>query len=161
MSHRPLSPARALPALAALLAATALCGTATASAAALPGAHISAVQTVPSATYPGQQHLSYLYGPIKITPGQSTSEASANSQKPSVPGFITRFAPDLVCAKVNKQGGHDTPRVDVIHLHHGVWLVARQGGLYPTFAAGEEKTIFSQPQGFGYHYDASDGWIMN
>ncbi|MDX6686669.1 MAG: hypothetical protein QOF26_2356 [Baekduia sp.] len=158
MSLRPL-PACALTALAALLAAAALCGPA--SAAALPGAHVSAVSTLPSATYPGMQTLTYMYGPIKLSPGQNTIEAQANSQKPQVPGYITRFQPDLVYAKVNSQGGHDTPRVDVIHLHHGVWLVARDHALYPTFAAGEEKTIFNMPQGYGYKYDPSDGWIMN
>jgi plastocyanin len=159
MSVRPSSPARALTALLALFAFTALCGSA--SAAALPGAHISATKIVPSATYPGQQHLSYLYGPIKLTPGQNTIEAQNNTQKPQVPGYITRFAPDLVYSKVNAKGGHDTPRVDVIHLHHGVWLVGRENSLYPTFAAGEEKTIFNVPQGFGYHYNPSDAWIMN
>jgi plastocyanin len=159
MSHRSSLPARALTALAALIALAVFCGPAT--AAKLPGAHISAVKVLPSSTYPGQQHLSYLYGPIKIAPGQNTIEAQANQQKPNVPGYITRFAPDLVYSKVNKQGGHDTPRVDVIHLHHGVWLVARHNELYPTFAAGEEKTIFNLPQGYGYHYSPSDGWIMN
>jgi plastocyanin len=153
-------PARALTALAVLLVA-ALAGVASASAAALPGAHISASQTVPAANYPGMQRMTYLYGPIKISPGQNTIEAQANQQKPQVPGYITRFQPDLVYAKTNAKGGHDTPRVDVIHLHHGVWLVARDGGLYPTFAAGEEKTIFQVPEGYGYRYNPSDGWIMN
>jgi plastocyanin len=161
MTHRPHLPARALTALTALLVFAALGGTASAATTALPGAHISAVQTVPSAAYPGQQHLTYMYGPITITPGMNTIEAQANTMKPQVPGFITRFSPDLVYAKVNAQGGHDTPRVDVIHLHHGVWLVARDGNIYPTFAAGEEKTIFNVPQGYGYHYNPSDGWIMN
>jgi plastocyanin len=133
----------------------------TASAAALPGAHISAVKTVAEAQYPGMQKLTYLYGPIKISPGQNTIEAQPNDLKPAVPGYITRFQPDLVYAKTNAQGGHDTPRVDVIHLHHGVWLVARDNTLYPTFAAGEEKTIFQQPQGYGYKYSPTDGWIMN
>ncbi|QEC47342.1 hypothetical protein FSW04_06935 [Baekduia soli] len=128
-----------------------------ASAAALPGAHISAVQVVPSADYPGLQHLTYLYGPIRITPGQNTIEARPNDQRPQVPGYITRFRPDLVYTKVNAQGGHDVPRVDVIHLHHGVWL----NNNYPTFAAGEEKTVFNLPEGYGYHYDPSDSWIMN
>jgi plastocyanin len=155
MSHRH-QPARALTALAALLVFVALCGPASA-ATTLPGAHIAATQVVPSATYPGQQHLTYLYGPITIAPGQNSIEAQPNDQRPQVPGYITRFKPDLVYAKVNAQGGHDVPRVDVIHLHHGVWLV----NLYPTFAAGEEKTIFNAPQGYGYHYDPSDGWIMN
>ena len=141
----------------ALLAASAV----SASAAALPGAHVSAVQTVPEASYPGMQKITYLYGPVKISPGQNTIEAQANTLKPAVPGYITRFQPDLVYAKTNAQGGHDTPRVDVIHLHHGVWLVARNNTLYPTFAAGEEKTIFQMPQGFGYKYSPSDGWIMN
>jgi hypothetical protein len=153
-------PLRALAALLTLLALTALSGTASA-ATPLPGAHISAVQTVPEASYPGMQRLTYMYGPISITPGQNTIEAQANTQKPAVPGYITRFQPDLVYAKVNAESGHDTPRVDVIHLHHGVWLVGRAGGFYPTFAAGEEKTILSMPQGFGYKYDPSDIWIMN
>lgn len=133
----------------------------TASASALPGAHISAVKTVAEAQYPGMQKLTYLYGPVKISPGQNTIEAQPNNLKPAVPGYITRFQPDLVYAKTNAQGGHDVPRVDVIHLHHGVWLVARDNTLYPTFAAGEEKTIFQQPQGYGYKYSPSDGWIMN
>jgi plastocyanin len=146
-----------------LACAALLLGASAASAAAtpLPGAHISAVKTVPEANYPGMQKLTYLYGPVAISPGQNTIEAQPNTQKPQVPGYITKFQPDLVYAKVNAQGGHDTPRVDVIHLHHGVWLVARDNTLYPTFAAGEEKTIFNMPQGFGYHYNPSDGWIMN
>jgi plastocyanin len=148
-------PVRVLLALAALLLLAA--APASAPAAELPGAHISATQIAPAADYPGMQHLSYLYGPIKISPGQNTIEAQPNDQRPQVPGYITRFKPDLVYAKVNAQGGHDVPRVDIIHLHHGVWL----NNFYPTFAAGEEKTIFNVPQGFGYHYDPSDSWIMN
>jgi plastocyanin len=155
MLSRPI-PARVLTALAAALALAALVAS-PASAAKLPGAHISSTAVVPSASYPGMQRLTYLYGPIRIAPGQNTIEAQANDQKPQVPGYITRFKPDLVYAKTNAQGGHDVPRVDVIHLHHGVWLA----NLYPTFAAGEEKTIFNAPQGYGYHYDPSDGWIMN
>ncbi|HEY6759483.1 MAG TPA: hypothetical protein VI318_08340 [Baekduia sp.] len=162
MPSRPTLKTRALTALVALLALAAFGGAAgSAFAEALPGAHISAVNTLPEANYPGMQKLTYMYGPIKIAPGQNTIEAQANNLKPAVPGYITKFQPDLVYAKTNAQGGHDTPRVDVIHLHHGVWLVARGGTLYPTFAAGEEKTIFNMPQGYGYKYDPSDGWIMN
>jgi plastocyanin len=161
MPSRPIT-ARALTALAALLLVGLLAGPASASAgSSLPGAHISAVKTLTDASYPGMQKLTYLYGPIKIAPGQNTIEAQANTLKPAVPGYITKFQPDLVYAKTNAQGGHDVPRVDVIHLHHGVWLVARDNQLYPTFAAGEEKTIFTMPQGFGYKYSPSDGWIMN
>ena len=69
-----------------------------------------------------------------------------------MPGYITRFKPNLVYS-----GSHKIPRVDVIHLHHGVWL----NNLYPTFAAGEEKTVAQFPRGYGYHYKPSDRWIMN
>jgi plastocyanin len=155
MPSRP-SVARALTALATVVVLFALAA-GPASAAQLPGAHISATQIQPAPSYPGMQRLTYLYGPIKIAPGQNTIEAQMNDQKPQVPGYIVRFKPDLVYARVNAQGGHDVPRVDVIHLHHGVWLV----NLYPTFAAGEEKTIFNFPQGYGYHYNPSDSWIMN
>src|SRR3954463_6567647 len=118
----------------------------------LPGAKVSAKQYVPSATYPGLQHLHYEYGPVSIVPGQNTIDFGINRLKPDVPGYITRFKPDLVYAS-----NHKVPRVDVIHLHHGVWIMDG----YPTFAAGEEKTIFNAPPGFGYHYKPSDGWIMN
>ena len=50
------------------------------------------------------------------------------------------------------------PRVDVIHLHHGVWLTEASS---PLFAAGEEKTEFTAPPGFGWRYEASDRWLMN
>ena len=126
----------------------------TASAAALPGAHISAApQDIQKpASYPGIQHLHYRYGPITISPGQNTIEAHPNTQKPSVPGYITRFKPDLVYA-----ADGTVPPVDIIHLHHGVWI----SNYAPLFAAGEEKTIYNFQQGYGLHYQPSDNWIMN
>jgi len=56
MPSRSSLPIRALTALVALFALTALTGTASA-AESLPGAHISAVKTVPEATYPGMQRM--------------------------------------------------------------------------------------------------------
>jgi plastocyanin len=126
---------------------------AAASADALPGAHISAAQIQQPADYPGSiQHLHFKYGPIDIAPGQNTIEAEPNKQMPSVPGYITHFKPDLVYADDGT-----VPPVDVIHLHHGVW--AR--GFVAVFAAGEEKTVFNFPQGYGLHYAPSENWIMN
>jgi plastocyanin len=126
-----------------------------AAASALPGARVSASKDkmIQAVKYQGVRHLHYEYGPIDIAPGQNNIEARINRNKPSVPGFITRFKPNLIYSA----GGHKVPRVDVIHLHHGVWLING----YPTFAAGEEKTIFQLPRGYGYHYDPSDRWIMN
>jgi hypothetical protein len=139
--------------LAALLALTLLaCATATAQAASLPGAHVSATDIAKPADYPGIQHLHFKYGPIDIAPGQNNIEFKPNGQKPNVPGFITRFAPNLVYADDGT-----VPPVDVIHLHHGVWV----SNFYPVFAAGEEKTINNFPQGYGLHYNPSDSWIMN
>jgi plastocyanin len=151
-SHPPRRSARRLVALLAAALACLVVGAPSATAAALPGAKVSATDFVPAATYPGAQRLHYEYGPVKIAPGQNTIEFELNKLKPDVPGYITRFKPDLVYVK-----DHTVPRVDVIHLHHGVWIMDG----YPTFAAGEEKTIFNAPQGYGYHYKPSDGWIMN
>ena len=123
-----------------------------ASAFALPGAHVSATKFVKHVDYPDTQHLHYEYGPIDIAPGQNNIEARSTTNKPKVPGYITRFKPNLVYSY-----SHKVPRVDVIHLHHGVWIV--NGG--PTFAAGEEKTTAQLPRGYGYHYNKSDSWIMN
>lgn len=107
---------RGLIALAALLAG-------------VPSAHAA---EVPHVDYPGLQHLHYEYGPITIKPGQNSIRFEGNNLKPGVPGYITRFKPDLIYADTRQ-----VPRVDVIHLHHGVWIING----YPTFAAGEEKTI--------------------
>ena len=125
-----------------------------AGASALPGAHISdAPQNIAkAATYPGLQHLHFKFGPIAIAPGQNNIDAQVTQIKPQVPGYITRFKPNLIYAD-NGQ----VPPVDVIHLHHGVWLING----YPTFAAGEEKTIFDFPQGYGLHSNPSDTWVMN
>jgi hypothetical protein len=146
----PLSPKPVLTLLACLVACA--MSASGAAAAQLPGAHISAKAFAPSATYPGLQHLHYEYGPVSIVPGQNTIDFGPNRLKPDVPGYITRFKPDLVYVR-----DHKVPRVDVIHLHHGVWIMDG----YPTFAAGEEKTIFNAPQGYGYHYKPSDNWLMN
>jgi plastocyanin len=125
-----------------------------ATASALPGARVSASKDkmIKPVNYAGVQHLHFEYGPIYIYPGQNNIEFHGNRNKPTVPGYITRFKPDLVYSGTRK-----VPRVDVIHLHHGVWLLNG----YPTFAAGEEKTTFQLPRGYGYHYDPNDRWIMN
>jgi hypothetical protein len=47
--------------------------------------------------------------------------------------------------------------VDILHLHHAVWNMRD----YPTFAAGEEKTITQFPRGFGYRHDPRDPWVLN
>ena len=118
-----------------------------------------AVLAAPAAAQDGTQTITYEYGPVKITPGQNTIAVEENQLKPPVDGWITRFKPDLVYA-----AGGKVPRVDVIHLHHGVWLTedaASPLGFSPLFAAGEEKTEFTAPAGFGWRYDADDRWLMN
>jgi hypothetical protein len=99
----------------------------------------------------GVQHYHYAYGPIHIAPGQNSIFFDPNDLKPKIPGFITRFAPNLI------ESDGTIPRVDVIHLHHAVWLVNNQ----PTFGAGEEKTLYQTPKGYGYPYKPSDVWTMN
>ncbi len=101
--------------------------------------------------YDGVQHQHYRFGPLTIHPGQNPIVLEPNTERPTVPGYITRFTPNLtyVDGKV--------PAVDVLHLHHGVWIMRNE----PTFAVGEEKTITQFPRGFGYHFDPSDPWLIN
>lgn len=110
------------------------------------------LQILPSASYAGLQHLHYEFGPIKVAAGQNYIDIKINNQKPQVPGYITRFAPNLVYAS-----NHKVPRVDIVHLHHGVWIIGNK----PVFAAGEEKTAFTFPQGYGFHISPSETWLMN
>ncbi len=97
------------------------------------------------------QTITYRFGPIDIAPGQNTIEFKPNQLRPTVPGYITAFRPNLTYLDGK------VPQVDVVHLHHGVWLV----DLAPTYAAGEEKTNVELPAGYGYRYDPKQGWIMN
>ena len=87
----------------------------------------------------GVRHLKFRWGPIRIKPGQNTISLAANELRPSGPGWITSFKPDLTYVDGT------VPRVDVIHLHHAVWLAGPANDLRPTWAAGEEKTIFRTP----------------
>jgi hypothetical protein len=95
--------------------------------------------------------LRYRFGPIHVKPGQNTIEFAANRLKPPVDGWISRFKPNLTYADGT------VPRVDVVHLHHGVWLSNGP----PLFAAGEEKTVIAAPPGYGWRYRTSDQWVMN
>jgi plastocyanin len=109
--------------------------------------------TYPQASYPGEQHLQFKYGPVHINPGQNTVQyqpIKADGLLPDVPGYITSFKPNLTYLDGT------VPGVDVVHMHHAVWLVNGS----PQAAMGEEKTIIHLPQGFGEHYDPSQKWVM-
>ena len=95
--------------------------------------------------------LTYRFGPIHVSPGQNTIELAGNDLKPPADGWITGFKPNLTYAN------GVVPRVDVVHLHHGVWL----SNYAPLFAAGEEKTVLRAPAGYGWRYRTSDNWVMN
>jgi plastocyanin len=98
------------------------------------------------------EHLKFKYGPVVIKPGQNTITLDGDSvPKPKRPGWIVGFRPNL--ERVNGK----IPRVDVLHLHHAVWLI--NGRL--TFAAGEEKTNLRLPKGFGYRNEPGDQWVLN
>jgi plastocyanin len=103
---------------------------------------------IPHVNYPGLQHLTYCVGPVNIKPGQNLIRLYGTNLFPKVPGYITRFDPDLVYPSGR------VPRVDILHLHHAVWLVNGN----PQFAVGEEKTIQQLPQGFGWRSTPSDSW---
>jgi hypothetical protein len=108
----------------------------------------------------GAKRLTYRIGPFNIIPGQNEINNRIITQKPAVDGWITRIRPDLTYTNGK------VPRVDVIHLHHGVWAnLTRHSSSSPFgelfFAAGEEKTIMRIPKGYGYEYRASDTWFLN
>ena len=75
--------------------------------------------------------IKYRFGPIHIAPGRNDNLYVVNDKRPPVDGWIT-----CVQARTSRTPTERSPRVDVIHLHHGVWAI--NGA--PTFAAGEEKT---------------------
>ena len=106
---------------------------------------------------PGAQVLTYKFGPMHIQPGQNLINVDLQKERPDVDGYIVGFRPGLVYTKNGK-----SPSVKVVHLHHAVWLVG-DGLLHlkPTFAAGEEKTYFNAPPGFGWRYTTKQTWVLN
>ena len=109
--------------------------------------------------YDGVKHITYCYGPVTISPGQNVIKLrpaiddNGMGQKlwPQEDGYITRFDPEFIYADGT------VPPVDVLHLHHAVWLVNGN----PQFAVGEEKTIQQLPNGFGWRSHPGDSWILN
>src|SRR3954464_14803806 len=101
----------------------------------------------------GVKHLHFKTGPILVKPGQNSinNVIVPAAQRPNVDGYIVRARPDLTYLNGK------VPAVDVIHLHHGVWLnasgsspAAPIGSVQPIFFGGEEKTGFRIPNGDGY-----------
>jgi hypothetical protein len=141
------------------------CLATSASAASIP----SPASSIPS--YPGMQVLHFAAGPYRITPGANLILLDHNNvPKPRQDGFMVGVQPNLHFALPNGKCCGKIPRVDVIHLHHGVWLSNGAtgagegngyGGLYPFMASGEEKTATDFPQGYGYPVGASDVWVLN
>src|SRR5919199_4941871 len=100
----------------------------------------------------GVRHLHFQTDPIVVRPGQNSinNVFVPAAQKPKVDGYIVRARPDLIYLNGK------VPPVDVIHLHHGVWLNASGtspagpiGSIQPIFFGGEEKTVFRIPRGYG------------
>ncbi len=118
---------------------------------ALPATALAKAPAGTAAAQPGVQTLKLKFGPIAITPGQNDNVVVPNHEKPKVDGWIVGFRPNLT----RKDGS--VPRVDDIHLHHGVWVINGR----PVYAAGEEKTQLYSPKGFGWRHRTTDGWLMN
>ena len=120
------------------------------------------------------EHLHFHVGPYTIIPGANQDRFDYNSNhlpKPTVDGYMVKMVPNLRYALPNGKCCGAVPRVDIVHLHHGVFLStgsAGQGygnvfeaGFYPFMAMGEEKTTFAFPPGYGYPIMHNDTWILN
>jgi len=109
----------------------------------------------------GAKRLTYRVGPFDVHPGQNSIGYRPITERPQVDGYITRIRPDLTYLNGT------VPRVDVIHLHHGVWLnLSHQDATIPGlperfFAAGEEKTRMQLPKGYGYPLKTTDRLLLN
>ncbi|MBI5105161.1 MAG: hypothetical protein HZB46_09300 [Solirubrobacterales bacterium] len=145
--------------LAVLAVAPAAASAASAARMAKADAHASAFKRSASKTPvydpappAGAQVLKYKFGPMKIQPGQNIIDIDVQKERPSEDGWIVGFRPGLVDSKTGK-----SPNVAEVHLHHAVWLV----DFKPTFAAGEEKTYFNAPAGYGWRYTTKQQWMLN
>ena len=122
---------------------------------ALAGPPSASAVTVP-------QKLHFAYGPIHVKAGQNIIQFSGGQvPKPKVDGWIVGITPNLILPD------NTVPPVDVLHLHHAVWInqsrTGRDVGRCPSASSrsGEEKTQLLLPTGYGYKYRASDRWLLN
>jgi plastocyanin len=120
-----------------------------------------ATQVIADTIPDGAERLKFSV-PIDIVPGQNNIGYTRTIPQPKVDGYILGMSTDLRFADGT------VPPVDVIHLHHGVWVnLAAQDLTVPSlperfFAAGEEKTRMLANTGYGYKFDASkDKWLLN
>ncbi len=122
------------------------------------------------ASYPGMTTFNCRTDAITLQPGQNLNKYTLTKACPhpevvkgpldesvfaagsDAKGFLTRFQPSMV--EVKPSGRLVTPAVWDLHLHHVVWLPPGGGPM----AAGEEKTIISQRQGYGREMDATANW---
>jgi hypothetical protein len=140
----------------ALISSLLLLAVAAPQATAAPEGKAVAVQSLAG----GAKRIKYKIGPFDIIPGQNDISFAPISEKPKVDGYFTRIRPDLTYLNGR------VPGVDVIHLHHGVWLnLDRRDATSALperfFAAGEEKTHMRLPKGYGYPIRASDRLLLN
>jgi hypothetical protein len=123
-------------------------------------------------SYPGMEHLRFAAGPYRVTPGANLILLDYNHvPKPTQDGYLVRVQPNLRYAAPSGKCCGKIPPVDVIHLHHGVWLsdgIAGAGegnsfshSFYPFMATGEEKTVYEFPRGYGYPVGGHDLWVLN
>ena len=140
-------------ALVLAVAATSLCFAASASAGV--DGQCPAIKDKPGSIahvdYEGVQRITYCYGPVTVRPGQNLIRINPTNLFPQVPGYITRFDPELVYADGS------VPPVDVLHLHHAVWLDQRR----PAVRGGRGEVDHPAPQGFGWRSQPSDYWYLN
>ena len=105
---------------------------------------------------PGLQVLRCRYGPIEVTPaGNLILAGPVTIEAPRADGYLVSFRPDMVDAVTG-----EIPPIHEVHLHHGVWLTSRAVQI-PFAATGEEKTVSTLPDGYGYRVRPTDQWVLN
>ena len=103
--------------------------------------------------------------PITINPGQNINKLTFSVPKPAGNFYLVRMQPNLVLADSDATGSNDlVPPTDIIHLHHMVWFDSNNrgpNGFKLPFGAGEEKTVVTIPDGYGYPVYSDQTWIIN
>jgi len=165
---RRFTPRRTFAALAVLTLALAACGggggsndKAAPTASSTAPAVTPATEIISNSVPAGATRLQFETGPFMIKPGQNSIDYTRTIPQPKEDGWIVGISTNL------RRADGTVPPVDVIHLHHGVWLnLSAPDAAVPSlperfFAAGEEKTRMVLPEGYGYKYKTSDHWLLN